>query len=191
MTHRRDFGVLGLIGIVSLLGVLPGSAGAQHDLTSPYRQQQSTEIRGLSKQEIEDLREGRGMGLARAAELNSYPGPRHVLDAVEAGQIHLGAGQLAAVKQLFEKMSAEAKRLGAVILSEEQALEVEFRAGRVTEPDLKARVSRIASLQGELRLVHLRTHLETRALLSESQIQRYNQVRGYADGEPGREQHQH
>ena len=39
----------------------------------------SSPIRGLSEQEIDDLTNGRGMGLARAAELNGYPGPLHVL----------------------------------------------------------------------------------------------------------------
>jgi hypothetical protein len=58
---------------------------AQQPLISPYREQLASEIRGLTTKEIEDLREGRGMALARAAELNGYPGPRHVLDGVEAG----------------------------------------------------------------------------------------------------------
>ncbi|HLC43193.1 MAG TPA: hypothetical protein VJO34_16400 [Methylomirabilota bacterium] len=176
---------------VALLGVLTGTSSAQEPPTSPYRQYQAPEIRGLSQQEIEDLREGRGMGLARAAELNSYPGPRHLLDAVEAGQLHLDKEQLSAVKRLFGEMSAEAKRLGDVILKEEQALEASFREGKISDADLKAQVSRIASFQGELRLVHLRTHLETRALLSDPQIQRYNQVRGYSENQADRGQHSH
>ena len=61
---------------------IAGPAAAENVLTSPYREQTSTEIRGLTEQEISELREGRGMGLARAAELNGYPGPRHLLDAV-------------------------------------------------------------------------------------------------------------
>ena len=174
---------------VALLGVLTGTSSAQEPPTSPYRQYQAPEIRGLSQQEIEDLREGRGMGLARAAELNSYPGPRHVLDAVQASQLQLTDEQLSAVKQLFGEMSAEAKRLGDVILKEEQALEAGFRGGKISEADLKDRVSRIASLQGELRVVHLRTHLETRALLTDPQIQRYNQVRGYSTTDTDHEKH--
>ena len=68
---------------------LVGPALAANGLTSPYRDQAATAIRALTQKEIEDLRIGRGMGLARAAELNSYPGPRHVLDAAQAGQLHL------------------------------------------------------------------------------------------------------
>jgi hypothetical protein len=179
-----------LVALVLLASVVT-PAGAQSPLTSPYREQQATEVRGLSPKEIEDLREGRGMGLARAAELNGYPGPRHVLDAVEAGQLHLSPEQLSSVRQLFEAMSREARRLGAAILQEEQALETTFRAGTIGEADLRARLGRIAALSGELRAVHLRTHLQTRALLTEHQIQRYNQVRGYRGGEAGQEEHRH
>jgi hypothetical protein len=40
---------------------------------------------------------------------------------------------------------------------------------------------RIAALQGELRAIHLAAHLTTRAILSESQIIRYNELRGYTE----------
>lgn len=165
------------------------SAAAQPPLPSPYREQLASAIRGLSEGEIEELREGRGMGLARAAELHGYPGPRHVLDAVEAGQLHLNPEQLRTVRQLFERMSGEARRLGGAILTEEQALEAAFRTGAIEEGALRARVGRIAALRGELRAVHLRAHLEARALLTDQQIERYRQLRGYTregDRHPGR-----
>lgn len=162
---------------------------AQQALTSPYREQQGSEIRGLSEKEIADLREGRGMGLARAAELNGYPGPRHLLDAVEAGQMHLAPEQLAAVRQLFDRMSARAKQLGGAIMGEEWALEAAFRTGTIDEADLLARVSRIAALGGELRAVHLRTHLETKQLLTPHQIEWYNQLRGYGPARSGQGDH--
>jgi hypothetical protein len=164
---------------------------AQQTLTSPYREEQASEIRGLTEKEIRELRNGQGMGLARAAELNGYPGPRHLLDAVEAEQIHLTPEQLRTIRRLFDSMSAEAKRLGDTILREEQALEAAFRQGAITESDLQRRVAQIAALQGELRAVHLRTHLEAKAILNEHQIQRYNQVRGYSSGAGGQEQHKH
>ena len=174
---------------LSLAGALP--AWAEAPLTSPYVEQLGSEIRGLSTKEIDDLREGRGMGLARAAELNGYPGPRHLLDAVKAGHLHLSREQLEKVQGLFETMSAEAKRLGSTILKEEQEIEAAFRTGTVSEPDLRARVEALAALYGRLRIGHLRTHLETRALLTEHQIQRYNQLRGYSMSEGGQGQHQH
>ena len=50
---------------------------------SPYAGEQTREIKALSGSDIANLRNGRGMGLARPAELNRYPGPRHVLDTAE------------------------------------------------------------------------------------------------------------
>lgn len=94
----------------------------------------------------------------------------------------LASEQLRAVKHLFDGMSAEAKRFGDAILREERALEAAFRQGAITEPDLQRRVARIGQFQAELRLAHLRTHLETKKLLADHQIQRYNQVRGYTSG---------
>jgi hypothetical protein len=41
-------------------------------------------VKGLSAQQIADLRAGKGMGLALSAELNGYPEPMHVLEHAEA-----------------------------------------------------------------------------------------------------------
>ncbi len=131
------------------------------------------------------------MGLARAAELNGYPGPRHVLDAVGAGRLQLTPDQILQVQRLFDEMSSEAQRLGSMVLKEELALEQAFREGAVSEADLHASVGRIASFQGDLRTVHLRAHLETRLVLSEPQIQRYNQLRGYTAGSSEDQKHEH
>ena len=90
---------------------------------------------------------------------------------------------------LFEQMSQEARRLGALIFQEEHALEAAFAQGAIDEAQLRSRVERIATLRGELRLVHLRTHVVTRALLSEEQILRYNRVRGYSTGGHGKQMH--
>ncbi len=180
-----------LLAALALVVAVARPLAAQQTLTSPYREQLGSEIRGLTTKEITDLREGLGMGLARSAELNGYPGPRHILDAVEAAQFHLNPEQLAAVRQLFEEMSAEARRLGRTILTEEQALESAFRAGTIDATNLRERVTRIAALQGKLRAVHLRTHLQTRALLTDHQIERYNEVRGYAGQGAGPDQHDH
>jgi hypothetical protein len=57
------------------LSLLATAALAQ----SPYAGMQTRPIKALSKQQVVDLKAGRGMGLALAAELNSYPGPIHVL----------------------------------------------------------------------------------------------------------------
>jgi hypothetical protein len=135
-------------------------------------------IRGLTDQEVSGLRQGLGMGRARAAELNGYPGPRHVLDLARAGQLSLTPEQARTAQHLFDGMAREAQRLGDLILREERSLEAEFRSGRIGEADLYARARRIAALEGELRAVHLRAHIEMRAALSAPEVQRYDVLRG-------------
>ena len=49
----------------------------------PYAGMQARAIKALSAEQIADLKAGRGLSLALAAELNGYPGPRHVLELVE------------------------------------------------------------------------------------------------------------
>jgi len=177
--------------ILAFLLLCAPAAGAEEPLSSPYRQQAETGLRGLSENEIADLQAGKGMGLARAAELNSYPGPRHVLDAVAAGKLAATAEQVERVQRVFDAMKAAAQRVGARIVAEEQGLEAAFRARTITEAELRSRVDRIAALQGQLRTLHLGAHLATRAILSESQIARYDELRGYTVGQPDSAQHQH
>jgi hypothetical protein len=50
------------------------------------------------------------MSLALAAELNGYPGPRHVLELGE--QLGLTEQQRAGVQRLFDDMTAEVLPLG-------------------------------------------------------------------------------
>jgi hypothetical protein len=49
----------------------------------PYAWEQTRAIKALSDEDIAALRQGEGMGMgmgmAKAAELNGYPGPVHVL----------------------------------------------------------------------------------------------------------------
>ena len=63
------------------LALAPGIAVAQSH--RPYAGLEVRSIKALPEQQIADLRAGRGMGLALAAELNGYPGPMHVLELAE------------------------------------------------------------------------------------------------------------
>ena len=163
---------------------------AQDQLTSPYRHQAAMGLRGLSESETTALEAGTGMGMARAAELNGYPGPRHVLDAVAAGKLGASPEQVQRIQQIFDGMQRDAQRIGARILEEERQLEAGFSAATMTADELRARVGRIAALQDELRTIHLAAHVATRAVLSDVQVARYNELRGYTSGE-GEHQHQH
>src|SRR5262245_58316557 len=91
-----------LFWLACLCVALPAAAQAP---SAPYAGQQNREIKALSPEEIRDLAEGRGMGLAKAAELNGYPGPSHVLEL--AAPLRLTAEQRAATQALFQRMQGE------------------------------------------------------------------------------------
>jgi hypothetical protein len=135
-------------------------------------------IRALSAEQQADLLAGRGMGLALAAELNGWPGPAHVLELADA--IGLTSDQRLATEMLMADMRAAASALGARLVAEEQALDSAFRDRSITPADLAERTARIGMLQGEIRAVHLQTHLSQAALLWPEQIVAYGRLRGYA-----------
>lgn len=164
--------------LTALALLLTSSAWA--DTPSPYAGMEDRSIRALSAEQQADLLAGRGMGLALAAELNGWPGPAHVIEL--AGAMQLTPAQLAATQRLMAEMRAAAGDLGARVIEEERALDAAFRDRSITPADLSARTARIAALQGEIRDVHLRTHLAQTALLNAEQIAAYPRLRGYAGG---------
>jgi Spy/CpxP family protein refolding chaperone len=154
----------------------------------PYAGQQARTIKALSDEDIAALRKGEGMGMAKAAELNGYPGPIHVLAL--ASQLGLTESQQRKVTEIFDGMSAAAKPLGGELIAHEQALDRLFAKGEITPDRLTAETAAIGELQGRLRLVHLAAHLATRALLNPEQIARYEQLRGYGETQiPGQHHH--
>jgi len=162
---------------LSFAVVLASAATAPAQTASPYVGQQQRSIKALSDQEVRDLTEGRGMGLAKAAELNSYPGPMHVLEL--AGQLELSDTQRAATQSLRAIVRNKAPVLGARIIEAERDLDRAFAEGWIDAADLRSRTKAIAALQGELRAVHLEAHLAQRVLLTAQQIARYDELRGY------------
>ena len=88
--------------------LLPGIARAQ--TPQPYAGLETRRIKALSDQQIADLKAGRGMGLALAAELNGYPGPIHAIEL--ADKLGLSPDQIAKLRELFESMKAETIPLG-------------------------------------------------------------------------------
>ena len=94
---------------------------AQHAHHSPYAGLEQREVKALSEQQIADLRSGKGMGLAMAAELNGYPGPMHVLELDE--KLGLSPEQRQRTEALFAQMRREAISLGDEIVARETALD--------------------------------------------------------------------
>ena len=164
------------IGYSTGAGAQTPAAGDSHS----YVGQERRALKALSEAEIQDYLAGRGMGLSKPAELNRYPGPRHVLDL--ADKLELSAPQRARIQAIFDRMHTRAKHLGSDIVAQERELDRLFAERRVERAKLVRIANRVAALQGELRLTHLLAHVETTALLSPAQIQRYDTARGYGDG---------
>ena len=171
---------------LSILPILMASAAVAQ--TAGYAGQQAREIKALSAAETADLLAGRGMGLAKAAELNHDPGPMHVLEL--AGELSLTQAQGETVRASQSRMAAAAKPLGAEVVERERTLDQGFRDGTITAETLAAQVDRIGVLQGQLRMVHLAAHLETRAALTPKQVAIYDAARGYT-ASPGGQERRH
>jgi len=146
---------------------------------SPYADQTSRSIKALSDEEVADYLSGKGMGLAKAAELNGYPGPLHVLEL--ADQLALSPAQKEKSKAIFERMQSRAKAAGSRLIDEERKLNELFASRNISPMLLHQTLESIASLQGEVREIHLQAHLEQNEVLSETQAMKYRHLRGYGE----------
>ena len=161
-----------------ILLMAAGAVAAQDHAAAPYAGFDAREIKSLSEDDIAQIRAGQGWGLALPAELNGLPGPAHLLELKE--QLGLDPEQVAQVEALFEDMQQEAIAAGARFIAAEAALDAAFASGELTPEILEQQVSEAAEARGALRYVHLSRHLETPAILTEAQIARYGELRGYA-----------
>jgi hypothetical protein len=131
---------------------------------SPYAGLQTRPVKALSEAQIADLKAGRGMGLALAAELNGYPGPLHVLEL--SGRLDLSGEQRARIAALFEWMKAEAIPIGARLIEQETMLDREFADRTITPASLRDTLVSIGETQAALREAHLKYHLATAAIMA-------------------------
>lgn len=143
----------------------------------PYAGQQARAIKALSAADMAELMAGQGMGLAKAAELNGYPGPAHVLEHADA--LALTHEQRHATHMLLDEHKARARRMGAALVEAERRLDEAFASRRIDAAALSRLTAEIGALQAQLREEHLRTHLAQTALLSADQVRRYAVLRGY------------
>lgn len=165
------------LALAAGLALMASGDAAAQAAPSPYAGQQMRHIKSLSEQDIDDLRAGRGWGLAKAAELNGVPGPAHLLEL--ADQIGLDAAQVAQISALKQDMSERAKPLGEKLVGLEAELDRQFAHGTITDERLRALLADIGATYAELRYAHLVTHLQTPPLLTAAQIDAYSRLRGY------------
>ena len=171
-----------IIAAVVFCGTFCGTALAQQ----PYAGMEARAIKALSDQQIADLKAGRGMGLALAAELNGYPGPIHAIEL--ADKLGLSPDQIAKLRELFESMKAETIPLGMQLIAEERTLDDAFAGRTITLAGLDSQTRQIGATQARLRAAHLKYHLSAVAVLTPEQIEKYKELRGYSGGAP---HHQH
>lgn len=167
----------------------PLASAAQSE--RPYAGLEKRAIKALSDQQIADLRAGRGMTLALAAELNGYPGPLHVLENAQA--LKLTQRQQDRTKSLFVTMKSEVIPLGMRLIEQEATLDHLFAARKITPANLTAATQAIALTAASLRQTHLKYHLAMMEVLSPEQISLYRELRGYGshDGSSGPHMHKH
>ena len=163
----------------------PGSGGehdhASHASRSQYAGEEKREIKALSASETEALTSGEGMGMAMAAELNHYPGPRHVLDLGD--QLALSEAQRKSARASFDQMHADALRFGGQLITKERALDKAFASQSITLKLLDQLIREIEELRGRLRYTHLAAHVKVHEILTSQQITSYDLLRGYTAAE--------
>lgn len=147
---------------------------------SPYAGEERRSVKSLSEHEIVSLQRGEGMGFAKLAELNHFPGPKHVLEI--SSHLKLSPSQLTATQSIFDDMHSMAVDLGENLIHAEAKLDREFELGIVTAQSLESQLLEIGKLRAQLRYVHLEAHLRQKQILRPEQISTYDTVRGYQDG---------
>ena len=157
-------------------------SAADHSHKSKYAGEEKREIKSLSVADIEELQNGKGWGLAKAAELNGMPGPVHLLEMKE--EIDLSAEQIRTIEDIYKKMKQEAIPLGLELIALERELNNHFANRTITDELLSQILQKIGQVHRQLRYVHLSTHLKTPDILKSEQITIYNKLRGYSSGDP-------
>ena len=165
-----------MMAVALLALVLPAPARAQEE-EHEHDASAMSEIPSLTEGQMQGLRMGGGMGFAKLAELNHYPGPKHVLELAE--ELELTDEQREQVGGIRASMLENATPLGEKIIEAEGRLNMRFRHGHIDDATLREATDQIAVLYGELRYTHLTAHLAAQALLTEEQIAAYDRLRGY------------
>jgi hypothetical protein len=171
-----------ILFLILILMPLSAISASDHSYKSKYAGEEKRKIKSLSDNDIEELKNGKGWGLAKAAELNGVPGPAHLLEM--KAEIDLSAKQVRVIEDLYKKMKQEAIPLGLELIELEGELNNHFANRTITYELLGALLERIAQVQKKLRYVHLSTHLKTPNIITPEQIALYNKLRGYSSDDP-------
>lgn len=170
------------LGVILLIASLNTNSADNPSYKSNYLGQEKRAIKSLSEDDIQQLRTGKGWGLAKAAELNGMPGPSHILQMKD--KISLSKEQTVAIQALFDDMQSKAIPLGNELIKLERKLNDSFANRTITNKLLDQQLEGIYQVTKKLRYVHLVAHLAAQNILTPQQIDKYNQLRGYSAADP-------
>ncbi|MEK9138637.1 MAG: hypothetical protein AAB393_16055 [Bacteroidota bacterium] len=123
----------------------------------------------------ESLENSEGAGMAAYADVNGYPGPKHILEMQD--MLMLTEEQRKDIQSIFEAMKESARAKGDAIIQKERQLESLFRTEKATEAEVKKMSSEIGRLRGELRAIHMVAHIQAKQVLIKDQTALYNSLR--------------
>ncbi len=167
-----------LVAAVLLMSVAP--AAAQHGAGAHAHTGATPSTGHLAAQACQTefdsvVADGRGFGLAFAADQNGYPGPLHVLELKD--RLRLTPEQERGARALLDAMFAEGRPKSARLLASEARLRDLFARAGADDATLAAAVTEAEQARADVRLVHLRAHVKMRDLLTDEQRRVYHAAR--------------
>jgi len=123
----------------------------------------------------EGLLKGEGMGLARSAEENGYPGPKHVLEL--RNELGLSPDQSRKAEALREGVRVSARIVGQQIIEKETDLSNLYQSASADGLQVQALLRDIGTLRADLRFIHLQAHMRMKEILTPGQIVKYYELR--------------
>ena len=166
-----------LATFIAVLMMVASFASAE-EAHQPYKGFSARKIASLSDEDIRQITQGMGWGLALPAELNGYPGPIHILEL--SNELALSDDQKWRIEAIFKEMRKDAITKGTSLIEAERALDDGFKSGVLDSIALKRLIARSEKARADLRFVHLSRHLTTVELLDAEQVATYMELRGYA-----------
>ena len=110
--------------LISILFIIINANASASWQKSHYVDQTQNEIKAISNKDLMGLKRGYGTpfgGMAKAAELNGLPGPRHVLDL--KNELNLSQETVRKIDDIFHKMASQAKLLGQELIAIESKMD--------------------------------------------------------------------
>ena len=159
------------------IAIATATAALSQSSHQPYKGFEKRGIASLSDSDVDKLTIGAGWGLALPAELNGYPGPKHVLEL--ADELALSSDQITEMQSIYEAMKVEAIAVGGALIDAERNLDLGFASGELIPTKLRELIAASETARAELRFIHLSRHLESIDLLDSDQISKYAELRGY------------